>query len=197
MPCAFIVFYSNLLFFINNVVFSGKKWVNIHYIYTLIKSLKQKMSDLIGTYECKIDAKGRFKLPTAFKKQLKDVLAQGFVMKRSVFSSCLELYAMPAWSPVLAKVNGLNRFVKKNNDFIRLFTAGVKLVELDATDRLLVSKDLLVYAGMKKEIVLSASGSLIEIWDKERYEQVIQESIEDFADLAEEVMGNIEGDRDE
>lgn len=156
------------------------------------------MINLIGTYECKIDAKGRFKLPAAFKKQLESVLGEGFVMKRAVFNSCLELYAMPAWSPVLASVNSLNRFVKKNNDFIRLFTAGVKLVELDATDRLLISKDLLSYAGMKKEIVLSASGSLIEIWDKESYEKVIQESIGSFADLAEEVMGNIsEGDQDE
>lgn len=156
------------------------------------------MIHLIGTYECKIDSKGRFKLPTAFKKQLESVLGQGFVMKRAVFHSCLELYAMPEWTPVVAKVNGLNRFVKKNNDFIRLFTAGLKLVELDATDRLLISKDLLSYAGMKKEIVLSASGSLIEIWDKESYEKVIQESIGDFAELAEEVMGNLsEGDRDE
>lgn len=149
------------------------------------------MINLIGTYECKIDAKGRFKLPTAFKKQLENVLGQGFVIKRSVFHPCLELYAMPEWAPVIAKVNRLNRFVKKNNDFIRLFTAGIKQVELDATDRLLISKDLLAYAGMKKEIVLSSSGSLIEIWDKESYEKVIQESIGDFAELAEEVMGNL------
>ena len=148
------------------------------------------MINLIGTYECKIDAKGRFKLPTAFKKQLESVLAQGFVLKRSVFHSCLELYPMSEWETVSAKVNGLNRFVKKNNDFIRLFTAGIKQLETDNTDRLLVAKDLMLFAGLKKEIVLSASGALIEIWDKDAYEKVILSAMDDFAELAEEVMGN-------
>ena len=31
-----------------------------------------------------------------------------------------------------AKVNALNRFNKKNNDFIRRFNAGVKTIEMDA-----------------------------------------------------------------
>ena len=83
------------------------------------------MTHLIGTYECKADAKGRLMLSSAFKKQLAAVLQDGFVVKRAVFQPCLELYPMAQWNAVMEKINKLNRFVKKNNDFIRRFTAGV------------------------------------------------------------------------
>ncbi|SED40400.1 MraZ protein [Tenacibaculum sp. MAR_2010_89] len=133
-------------------------------------------------------------MSSAFKKQLSSVLQDGFVVKRSVFQSCLELYPMKEWSLMMGKVNKLNRFVKKNNDFIRRFTAGVKIVEVDASGRILIPKDLCQFAGLSKELVLSSAVNIIEIWDKVEYEKVIDEAVVDFADLAEEVMGNTEVD---
>lgn len=152
------------------------------------------MVNLIGTYECKVDAKGRMMVPSALKKQLSPLLQDGFVLKRSVFQSCLELYPMEEWNKLMQKINGLNRFKKKNNDFIRRFTAGVKTVEVDANGRLLIPKDLVGFADIDKEIVLSSAINIIEIWDKNKYENTIDASADDFADLAEEVMGNDEFD---
>ena len=146
--------------------------------------------NLIGTYECKVDAKGRMMVPSALKKQLAPVLQNGFVVKRSVFQPCLELYPMEEWNLLMGKMNKLNRFKKKNNDFIRKFTAGVRTVEVDSNGRLLIPKDLIGFAGIEKEIVLSSAINIVEIWDKEKYEQSLEDSAEDFADLAEEVMGN-------
>jgi len=150
--------------------------------------------NLIGTYECKVDAKGRLMMSSAFKKQLSSVLQEGFVVKRSVFQSCLELYPMKEWSLMMGKINKLNRFVKKNNDFIRRFTAGVKVVDMDASGRVLIPKDLCHFAGIEKQVVLSSAVNIIEIWDKDTYEKVIDDAVVDFADLAEEVMGNNEVD---
>jgi MraZ protein len=152
--------------------------------------------NLIGTYECKADVKGRLMLPSPVKKQLSSILQDGFVLKRSVFQPCLELYPMNEWNTLMAKVNKLNRFVKKNNDFIRRFTAGVKVIELDNSGRLLIPKDLHQFADIKKEVVLSSSVNIIEIWDKAKYEIAIDEATLDFADLAEEVMGNLNDDED-
>jgi MraZ protein len=152
------------------------------------------VDSIIGTYECKVDAKGRLLLPAPFKKQLAASLQDGFVLKRSVFQSCLELYPMKEWNLMMQKINKLNRFVKKNNDFIRRFTAGVKVVEIDNLGRLLVPKDLTSFAQISKDIVLSSAVNIIEIWDKELYEKAIDESVVDFADLAEDVMGNINDD---
>jgi len=147
------------------------------------------VSSLIGTYECKVDAKGRLMLPAALKKQLSPILQNGFVLKRAVFQPCLELYPMREWEVLMNKVNKLNRFKKKNNDFIRRFTAGVKMIEVDATGRLLIPKDLVSFANISKDIVVSSSINIIEIWDKSKYEQAIDDAALDFADLAEDVMG--------
>ena len=152
------------------------------------------MNSLIGTYECKADAKGRLMLPSALKKQLSPVMQKGFVLKRAVFQPCLELYPMSEWETLMQKVNKLNRFKKKNNDFIRRFTAGVKIVELDASGRLLIPKDLVAFAGISKDLVVSSAVSIVEIWDKANYEKAIDDAAMDFADLAEEVMGQDDDD---
>ncbi|PTM06976.1 MAG: division/cell wall cluster transcriptional repressor MraZ [Bacteroidetes bacterium] len=152
------------------------------------------MNSLIGTYECKADAKGRLMLPVALKKQLSPVMQNGFVLKRAVFQPCLELYPMSEWESLMQKVNKLNRFKKKNNDFIRRFTAGVKVVELDASGRLLIPKDLIAFADISKELVVSSAVNIVEIWDKGNYEKAIDDAALDFADLAEEVMGQDDDD---
>ena len=148
------------------------------------------MINIIGTYECKADAKGRVMFPSALKKQLQKVLGDSFVIKRSVFNQCLEIYPMQEWNEVVGQVNKLNRFVKKNNDFIRSYMAGLKVVDVDGSGRFLIPKDLLSFAGLEKQIVLSSSVNMIEIWDKDKYESSVAESLKDFGDLAEEVMGN-------
>jgi MraZ protein len=168
--------------------------VKIFLYLSLIKLNRNSLNTIVGTYECKADSKGRLMMPVSLKNQLAASLQDGFVLKRSVFQQCLELYPMSEWNLMMQKINKLNRFVKKNNDFIRRFTAGVRVVEIDATGRLLVPKDLAVFASISKDIVLSSAVNIIEIWDKELYEKAIDDSVVDFADLAEDVMGDLNFD---
>ena len=132
-------------------------------------------------------------MPAPLKKQLPSP-EDGFVLKRSVFDQCVELWPKCEWDLMMVKINKLNRFVKKNNDFIRKFMAGVKMVEIDDAGRLLVTKDLIEYAGISKDLVLTSKVNINEIWDKDLYEKSISGDDMDFADLAEEVMGNLNDD---
>jgi MraZ protein len=70
------------------------------------------------------------------------------------------------------------------------------MVEIDSTGRLLVPKDLAVFASIAGNVVLSSAVNIVEIWDKELYEKAIDDEDVDFADLAEEVMGNINDELD-
>jgi MraZ protein len=128
-------------------------------------------------------------LPSALKKQMQSVLGDALVLKRSLFQNCIEMHPMNEWDKMMQKINSINRFKKKNNDFIRKFMAGVKMVEVDSNARLLIPKELIHFAGISKEIVLTSNVNMVEIWDKQRYEDAINQ-VEDFAELAEEVMGN-------
>ena len=148
------------------------------------------MISLIGTYECKIDVKGRLLLPVNLKKQLGDHVNESFIVRRSVFQNCLELHPFSEWKLTMEKINKLNKFVKKNNDFIRMYNAGVRIVDLDSNGRLLIPKDLSKIYFSNNEIVLTSAINIVEIWDKKQYENLINNSADDFADLSESVMGN-------
>ena len=148
------------------------------------------MQHFIGTYECKADEKGRIMLPVSLKKQLSDKLKNGFVIKRAVFNSCLELYPLKEWDELMLRVNKLNRFNKKNIDFIRRFTAGVRQIDIDISGRILIPKDLISHAKISKDIVVSSAVNILEIWDKGLYEEAIDDAKGDFGNLAEDVMGD-------
>ena len=115
------------------------------------------MINLIGTYECKIDVKGRLLLPVNLKKQLGDHVNESFIVRRSVFQNCLELHPFFEWKLTMEKINKLNKFVKKNNDFIRMYNAGVRIVDLDSNGRLLIPKDLSKIYFSNNEIVLTSA----------------------------------------
>ncbi len=150
------------------------------------------MINILGTYECKVDAKGRLMFPVQYKGQIGDALKQGMVIKRSIFKKCLELFPYENWQEESKMVNKLNMFKKKNAEFVTKFMAGVKPLDLDGTGRLLIPKDLISYSGITKEIVLTSVVNRIEIWDKAAYELAVDYDPDDFADLAEEVMGELE-----
>lgn len=148
------------------------------------------MTNLTYTYECKADSKGRVAIPRGLRKELAAVVNNGFVIKKSVFYKCLELYPKAEWEKEMAGIDKLNRFVKKNVDFIRKFMAGVRPVELDSTGRINIPNELMIFADIKKDLVLTSQINKIEIWDKVNYEKVLNDEETDFGSLAEEVMGN-------
>ena len=124
-------------------------------------------------------------------------LQNGFVLKRGLFEKCIELYPKSEWDEKMIAVNNLNRFKRKNVEFIRLFTAGVKIVELDATGRLLIPKDLVGFSSISNSIVLASAGTYVEIWDKAAYEEKLSNPETDIATLAEEVMGSLNDGADD
>lgn len=147
---------------------------------------------LLGEYECKIDAKGRMRMPSGLIAQLGEGEALSFVINRG-FEQCLMLYPEPVWERITNEINQLNLYNKKNRNFVRYFYRGAQKVSMDSADRILVSKRLLEYAGIDKEVVLSAYNDRIEIWAADQYEALLDEEPEDFSDLAEDVLGRANG----
>ncbi len=150
-------------------------------------------TSFIGDYPCKADAKGRIMLPAAFKRQLdssEDKHKDNFVVKKDIFEKCLVLYPMDEWerqnSIIRSKINPYN---KEHNKFLREFHRGKAEVTLDSNNRMLIPRRLLDLVGIQKEVVLAGLDGKIEIWDKDTYEQNAQ-SEEDFANLAEKIMGS-------
>ncbi|MCK9612223.1 MAG: division/cell wall cluster transcriptional repressor MraZ [Bacteroidales bacterium] len=149
------------------------------------------MLELKGEFECKLDGKNRLVFPAGLKKQLPLTSAKKFVINRG-FEQCLGLYTVEAWETIIKEIKKLSRYKKDARNFLRYFYRGATEIELDGTNRLLLPKSLLKYAGIEKEVLVFAYLDRIEIWDKNKYETLITDEPEGYADLAEKVLGNIE-----
>jgi MraZ protein len=143
----------------------------------------------LGEYEVTLDAKGRFLLPVGIKKQLPEDAGDQFVIARG-FEKCLTLYPKKNWDPILAELSKVSEYKAENREFLRYFTMGATLGELDSAGRMLIPPNLKAHAGLEKDIVLVSVINKIEIWDKGKYQQFFESfTPEKYSDLAERVMG--------
>ena len=149
------------------------------------------MKPLIGEYDCKLDAKGRFLLPSGLRRQLPDDQQSEFVINRGL-DNCLVLYPLSVWERELARIQSRNQYIKKNRAFTRMFLNGATPIALDGNARVLLPKRWMEHAGITKEVVLVSQIDKVEIWDAEAYQQWLDSPDFDFEELAEEVMAEDE-----
>lgn len=151
------------------------------------------MAGLVGEFEVKMDAKGRFMFPSGLRKQLPSSAQRDFMLNKG-FEDCLTLFPLYEWDKVSTKLSKMNLFKPKNRLFYRLFHQGAKPISLDKAGRALIPVAHMERVGLKQEAMLIAYNDRIEIWDKSKYFEMIEGSMTDFADLADEVMGDLEHD---
>lgn len=149
------------------------------------------MIQLLGEFDCKLDAKGRLMVPSNLKKQLPEVEKEGLVVNRG-FEKHLVIYPKKVWEGIVAELSKLNPYEKKTREFIRFFTRGATELNVDAAGRILLPKALLEFAGITSEVILACQFDKIEVWDKLAYDSLLDNEPENFANLAEEVMGGQE-----
>jgi MraZ protein len=159
-------------------------------IFLTLFNGKPLMTSLIGEFDCKVDAKGRFMFPVNLRKQLEEVFEKGFVINRNLHQKCLVLYPISEWNKLNKKLSKLNRLIKANDVFVRKFTGGATAAEADNTGRVLLPKALVDYADIKADIKVLGSNNVIEIWDKKLYEHFLDQDV-DIEKLAEDVLGSL------
>jgi MraZ protein len=147
------------------------------------------MSHFLGEFDCKLDAKGRMMIPVGLKKQLPGAENDGLVINRG-FEKHLVIYTRKEWNKIVEDLNKLNQYEKKTREFIRYFTRGASELSLDGAGRVLLPKALTEYAGIGTDVVLACQFNKIEVWAEDAYEAQMDNEPENFANLAEEVMGN-------
>lgn len=140
------------------------------------------------TYECSRDDKGRVLVPAKFRKENDALIEQGFVIKRSIYFPCLELYPKSEWDKQMEKLNRLNPFSKKSLEFKQAYTSGSRSIAIDNANRILIPKDLLIATSIGKSIVMNSLGDRYQIWDKDAYDKHIGTISENFDENYQDVI---------
>ncbi|MBQ8675541.1 MAG: division/cell wall cluster transcriptional repressor MraZ [Bacteroidaceae bacterium] len=130
----------------------------------------------IGDYSAKADAKGRVFLPAPLRKVLEGAGESRCILRVDLFQPCLVLYPESLWHEMLDMLRSrLNRWNGTHQQLLRKFLADAEVVELDSNGRILINKRKLDYAGITADVRFLAVDDHIEIWDKQRCEQVLNE----------------------
>jgi MraZ protein len=147
------------------------------------------MATFIGDYTCKADVKGRIILPAAFIRQMPEGAHDRFVVRRDIFEKCLVLYSIEDWEAQLERIRKkINPYNREHNMFLRNFFKGTAELSLDNNNRLLIPRKLMESIGADRDVVMAGQDGRIEIWAADAYDRIDMPA-EDFADLAEKLMG--------
>lgn len=134
----------------------------------------------MGEYNHSIDAKGRLIIPSKFR----DVLGDEFVVTKGL-EGCLFVFEKYEFETFMDKLNEKSDLEAKVRKIKRFFISGAQTMEPDKQGRMLVPPTLREYAGLEKEVVFAGVGGHIEIWDKNKWDDVT--SFDDINDIAEEL----------
>lgn len=140
----------------------------------------------MGEYHHTIDEKGRIVIPTKFREQLKDQ----FIIAKGI-ENCLYVYAKVDWQHLVESLNTLPFTKKDARTFIRSFFSGATECEFDRQGRTCITSPLIIHAGLKKDCVIIGANDRIEIWDKEAWENFLQDNESQLSDIAENLFGGI------
>ena len=135
----------------------------------------------------RVDAKGRLMLPARLKPLLSQESA-GEVILRMGFEANLMIYPPDVYESVHQRVVMLGEFDPQSRAFKRNFFRGVVPLSVDGMGRVLLPKNFLRYAGISKEVAVVGVGNMLELWDRERYEQCLIRDKEAYSRLAKQLL---------
>lgn len=143
------------------------------------------MVTFIGKYSSKVDDKGRLVFPAPFKGTVAPGGDMRFVIKKSLYDNCLEMWSYSEWERESDKIReGLDFFNPQHVQFWREYMRDCDVVEPDAKlGRISISRYLLDAIGVDREVVFFGINFKIEIWAKEKFESS-KVSKEDYIAIA-------------
>ncbi|MCX5906859.1 MAG: division/cell wall cluster transcriptional repressor MraZ [Deltaproteobacteria bacterium] len=140
-----------------------------------------------GRFEHTIDGKGRVSIPAKFRELLVERYDDRLILTN--FDRCLVAYPFEEWQVLEEKVSSLSMIKKEVKAFQRFFISGAAEVPIDKLGRILVPPTLREYAHLERNVVFAGLGKKFELWSKERWQEEIKRSQEDFEGISEALAG--------
>ena len=139
---------------------------------------------LVGTFEHRLDVKGRLVIPARFREELGSSVVASFGIDR-----CVSIYSQRSWEGILERLHNLPYSKGKTRDLVRVLLASAHEVPIDPAGRILLPQSLRDQAGIEQEVSLNGVLDHIEVWDSEKWNTYRARVMETLPEIAEEVDG--------
>lgn len=139
---------------------------------------------LMGEYHYTIDDKGRITIPSKIREELKE----NFIITRGL-DKCLFIYSKEEWENIIKKYRELPN-TKDARNFMRFFLSGASVCESDKQGRVKIEKPLIEYAQLIKDCVIIGVNDHLEVWDKTKWEEFMDNNFDDLSDIADNLFSS-------
>ncbi|MEN6615222.1 MAG: division/cell wall cluster transcriptional repressor MraZ [Syntrophorhabdus sp.] len=135
-----------------------------------------------GRFEYSIDDKSRVSIPARFREALS--LSGDSRLILTNLDGCIVAYPYPEWLAIQEKISA-NPIQKKARAFVRYFYSGATECVFDKLGRVLIPQSLKTDAHIQKNVVIVGMGKKIEVWAKEKWEELVRGATADPEEVAE------------
>jgi MraZ protein len=139
---------------------------------------------LVGTFEHKLDTKGRLVIPARFREELGNSVVASFGIDR-----CISIYSQQSWEGILERLHNLPYSKGKTRDLVRVLLASAHEVPIDPAGRILLPQSLRDQAEIDQEVSINGVLDHIEVWNSSKWESYKARVMETLPEIAEEVDG--------
>jgi MraZ protein len=129
-----------------------------------------------GRFTHTMDAKGRLSIPAGLRVELQAEKDRPPFLTNLADCPALGLYGHDQWLEIERRLETMSQIQPEVQSFRRLFVSGAVEAPIDAQGRLLVPPHLREHAGLEKEVIIAGVGQRIEIWDKARFDEELQQT---------------------
>jgi MraZ protein len=143
------------------------------------------VSGFVGQYEHQMDEKGRVSLPSAFRREAD---SDRFVLMQWE-PEYLTLFTASKWVDVQQRLLDFRRGDPQAWNQVRLIVSGAVEVSSDKQGRILVPAPLQAAAGLAGAVLLSGNIDRVELWNPERYREVVLAAAGDLRQFAHRLFG--------
>ncbi len=137
----------------------------------------------IGRSEYGIDDKNRVSIPARFREALAAGHDQRLILTN--LDGCIAAYPYQEWLNIQEKISNMGAMRKEARAFLRYFYSGASECPLDKLGRILIPQALKTDAQIKRDVVIAGVGKKIEIWAKEKWEDLREQATADPEQIAE------------
>jgi MraZ protein len=135
---------------------------------------------LLGEHEHSLDDKNRLTLPAKLRGEFED----GVFVTRGL-DGCLFAYPRDAWEQMVERIRSLDPLAPGSRVMQRHFFAGATQGELDKQGRLVLPASLIDHAGLGREVTVAGVYDHLEIWDRAKWREQLQQVEGSAEDVAE------------
>lgn len=137
-----------------------------------------------GRFSHTMDAKGRVSIPAGLRVEFQPEQDRPPFLTNLVDCPAIGLFSHDRWLEIEARLESMSQTQPEVQSVRRLLVSGAVECPIDGQGRVLIPPHLREHAGLERDVIIAGVGSRIEIWDRARFEQEIQQTRERSHEVA-------------